>query len=104
MKTLDELPEILEKMVSSQKEKRKKTIVARYNGKNLITCSGKSSWRAVNHAKLAILNHFSTLEHRYVYPNGYSSGNAPSYSERKERKRQFREKLYSLIEFVELVD
>ena len=107
---LDDLPKILDDMLSKQKEKRAKTFVARYKGKNLITRSGKSSWKAVNHAKAAITLHFKRLESAYVYD--YNIGerwpqiNYDKFSlkERNERQKQFRENLFKLIEIVELTD
>ena len=95
--TLDDLPQILDNMLSKQKEKKARTFVARYKGKNLVMRSGKSSWKAINHAKAAIRNHFSTEEHRFVY-----SGR--DYENFNERRKQFGEALFKLIEIVELTD
>lgn len=108
---LNKLSENLESMISKQKEKKVRTFVARYNGKNIVTSSGKSSWKAVNHAKAAIILHFSTLEDAYRY--GYEldeNGRAPRnydwnkypYTEREKRGEEFRQKLWELIEIVEL--
>lgn len=111
MNDLNELTECLDKMLSKQKEKKARTFVARYKGKNLITSSGKSSWKAVNHAKAAILLHFSNLERAYAY--GYEldeNGRPPrhydlykfTYAEKDQRREEFRKKLWELIEIVEL--
>jgi hypothetical protein len=111
MNDLNELTECLDKMLSKQKEKKARTFVARYKGKNLITSSGKSSWKAVNHAKAAILLHFSNLETAYAY--GYEldeNGRPPrhydlykfTYAEKDQRREEFRKKLWELIEIVEL--
>lgn len=97
MKTLDDLPQILDQMISSQKEKRSKTYVAKYKGQNLIVRSGKSSWKKVNHAKAAVRLHFSNEEHGFVY-SGQDYGNYNA------RRKQFGEKLWELIEIVELKD
>ncbi len=110
MNDLNELTEFLDKMLSKQKEKKNRTFVARYNGKNIVTSSGKSSWKAVNHAKAAILLHFSSLEDSYVYEYEYGSGHHYhlktwdkfSYQERQKRQDEFRKKLWELIEIVEL--
>lgn len=110
MNNLDELTDCLEEMISKQKEKKARTFVARYKGKNLITSSGKSSWKAVNHAKAAILLHFSSLESAYVYDYEYDTSksyqlrdwNKFSSEERKKRQEEFRKKLWELIEIVEL--
>jgi len=99
MKTLDELPAILDSMISSQKEKKSKTYVAKYKGKNLIMRSGKSSWKAVGHAKSAVLNHFGCAEHSYRWAN-----DSDDWKERDERTKQFRAKLWELVEIVELKD
>ena len=113
MNNLNELTECLDKMLSKQKEKKARTFVARYKGENLITSSGKSSWKAVNHAKAAIILHFSKLEDSYAY--GYEldeNGRAPrnflfwdkfTYAEKDKRREEFRQKLWELIEIVELV-
>lgn len=108
---LTDLPQILDKMVSKQKEKRAKTFVARYKGKNLIMRSGKSSWKAVNHAKSAIIRHFNAEEVAYKY--GWSQVNPLyrdrnynkfSYEEMNNREDQFRAELFKLIDIVELTD
>lgn len=93
---LTDLPQILDNMLSKQKEKRAKTFVARYKGKNLIMRSGKSSWKAVNHAKAAVRNHFSSEEHSFVYRGDYHNYD--------ERRKQFGEELFKLIDIVELTD
>ena len=67
MKTLDQLPDLLDKMLSEQKEQKNKTYVARYKGQNLIVRSGKSSWKKVGHAKTAIIQHFDNEEREYKY-------------------------------------
>jgi hypothetical protein len=111
MNDLNEITECLDKMLSKQEEKKARTFVARYKGKNLITSSGKSSWKAVNHAKAAILLHFSNLETAYAY--GYEldeNGRPPrhydlykfTYAEKDQRREEFRKKLWELIEIVEL--
>lgn len=84
--------------------------MAKYKGKNLIMRSGKSSWKAVNHAKLAVLNHFESAEHSYVYDWDYETRynmrnyDKFSHQEREERRKQFRAKLWELVEIVELKD
>lgn len=108
---LTDLPQILDNMLSKQKEKRAKTFVARYKGKNLIMRSGKSSWKAVNHAKAAIIQHFHAEEAAYKY--GWPQVN-PSYRDRNynkfsyeevnNREDQFRAELFKLIDIVELTD
>ncbi len=112
MNDLNELTNCLDKMISKQKEKKARTFVARYKGKNIVTSSGKSSWKAVNHAKAAILLHFSSIEDSYVYDYEYDEkGHKPlyyvwnkfSYEERDKRREEFRKKLWELIEIVELV-
>ncbi len=102
MKTLDDLPQILDKMISSQKEKKSKTYVAKYKGQNLIVRSGKSSWKKVNHAKAAIVQHFYVEEKEFIY-DGWLMGES-SYKEAKQRKEEFRNKLWELIKIVELKD
>lgn len=94
---LTDLPQILDNMISKQKEKRAKTFVARYKGKNLIMKSGKSSWKAVNHAKAAVRNHFHHEEYLFVY-----SGR--DYENYNDRRKQFGEALFKLIDIVELTD
>lgn len=94
---LTDLPQILDEMVSKQKEKRAKTFVARYKNKNLIMRSGKSSWKAVNHAKAAVRNHFSSEEHSFVY-------GGRDYENYNDRRKQFGEELFKLIDIVELTD
>lgn len=105
MNDLNELEEHLDKMFSNQKEKKNRTFIARYKGKNIRTKSGKSSWKAVNHAKAAIILHFSHLEDQYAY-NNYSrwpaSNTNLTYQERDKRRDDFRKKLWELIEIVEL--
>jgi hypothetical protein len=108
MKTLDELPILLDKMISSQKEKKSKTFVVKYKGKNLIMRSGKSSWKAVGHAKSAVLNHFKQEENCYVYSvinNWATNKYTPAYYQAiSGRKEEFRAKLWELVEIVELKD
>lgn len=111
MNDLNDLNKKLEEMISKQKEKKARTFVARYKGKNLITSSGKSSWKAINHAKAAILLHFSSIEDSYVYEYEYDEKgsyqvrdwNKFTYDEREQRKEEFRKKLWELIEIVELL-
>ena len=110
---LNKLSENLESMLSKQKEKKARTFVARYNGKNIVTSSGKSSWKAVNHAKAAIILHFSKLEDSYAYEYELDeNGRAPrnflfwdkfTHAEKDKRREEFRQKLWQLIEIVELV-
>ena len=91
---LTDIPQILDNMLSKQKEKRAKTFVAKYKGQNLIVKSGKSSWKAIGHVKTAIIQHFHGEEYRY---HGYG----PDWREKKE---QFRAELFKLIDIVELTD
>jgi hypothetical protein len=107
MKSLDELPAILDIMVSKQKETKQKTYVVKYKGKNLIMRSGKSSWRKINHAKAAVINHFNVLICDYKYfPNGKYNDegkiNPINCEGAKERGEEFHKKLFELIEIVEL--
>ena len=109
MKNLNELNEILDTMISKQKEKKAKTYVARYKGKNLIMRSGKSSWRQVNHAKSAIICHFERQEGLYKYfPHGKYAENGeknPFMLQGSDaREKEFRNKLFELIEIVELTE
>jgi hypothetical protein len=102
---LEQLEQRLDQMLSEQKEKKNRTFVARYKGKNIRTDSGKSSWKAVNHAKSALLLNFSHLENQYVY--GYINQANPFWNkflsyEIDERRKQFREKLWEMIKIVEL--
>lgn len=103
MESLDELPAILDSLTMAQKKERPKTYVAKYKGQILRMHSGKSSWKAIAHAKTAILNSFSGAEHDYRWEND-SSDNGTSYEEREERTKQFRAELFKLIEIVELKD
>ena len=96
-------------MISEQKETKQKTYVARYKGKNLIMRSGKSSWRKINHAKAAVLNHFHHLEHLYEYhPHGERDENGRKtpyvFEGWREREKEFRKRLFELIEIVELTE
>lgn len=103
--TLDDLPQILDNMLSKQKEKRAKTFVARYKNKNLIMRSGKSSWKAVNHAKSAIIRHFHNEEVKFVDGNRtLRYGDVGNWEELTALEKQFRAKLFELIEIVELTD
>jgi hypothetical protein len=111
MKTLDELPILLDEMISSQKEERSKTFVAKYKGENLIMRSGKSSWKAVGDVKLAVLNHFYYEEMNYKYhPTEKYIGvdgrehQSYDYSQAEKREKDFRAKLWELVEIVELKD
>lgn len=99
---LTDIPKILDEMVSKQKEKRAKTFVARYKGKNLIMRSGKSSWKQVNHAKSAVIRHFYLEEKNFAY-DGWVMGES-SWKETLQRKEEFRAELFKLIEIVELTD
>ena len=107
---LDDLPKILDDMLSKQKEKRAKTFVARFKGKNLIMRSGKSSWKAIGHAKTALIQHFDSEEHKYVYSDEKGQAHPLamwqkySYELRDERRKQFRAELFKLIEIVELTE
>jgi hypothetical protein len=107
----EELADVLDQMISNQKEKKAKTYVAQYKGKNLIMRSGKSSWKQIGHAKSAILCHFNSLESNYVFEQidpyidsqGVMRNNYNYNKENQERReKEFREKLFSLIEIVEL--
>jgi len=101
MKSLDELPNILDEMISTQKEKKSKTYVAKYKNKNLVLRSGKSSWKAVNHAKAAIRLHFNTAESKYVYQD-YTDYASWDFKKKEVREKEFVAKLWELIEIVEL--
>ncbi len=103
MKSLDDLPAILDEMISSQKEKKSKTYVAKYKGKNITVRSGKSSWKAVNHAKAAIIQHFSYREEREYKYYDYVRYETFDYKLAEKREKEFRAKLWELIEIVELV-
>lgn len=105
MNNLEQLEQHLDQMFSKQKEKKNRTFVARYKGENIRTSSGKSSWKAVNHVKAALLLHFSHLEDQYAHgcTNRMSlDWNKFSHQEKDERRKQFREKLWQMIEIVEL--
>ena len=101
MKTLDELPQILDQMISSQKEKKSKTYVAKYKGQNLRMRSGKSSWKQTNHVKAALLNHFEQDERAFKY-QGYDYATKGAYKIVEEKQKEFRAKLWELVEIVEL--
>jgi hypothetical protein len=101
---LDDLPQILDQMLSKQKEKKQKTFVARYNGQNLIMRSGKSSWRQIRHAKSAIANHFHGLEYQYKWATHLKYGDADYRKIITAREKEFRAKLFELIKIVELTD
>lgn len=103
MKNLNELSDVLDTMILKQKENKARTFVARYKGKNLIVRSGKSSWKAVNHAKSALIQHFSQEENKYMYPNGYWEKGV-GYETRKKREEEFRARLFELIEIIELTE
>lgn len=104
MKSLEELPNFLDNLISSQKQKPIRTFVAKYKDKNITVSSGKSSWKAVNHAKAAIIQHFSRHEDEYAYnANGEDKWNTfGRYKEIDSRRLEFRAKLWELIEIVEL--
>lgn len=113
MNDLKELETILDTMVSKQKEKKAKTFVVRYKGKNLIMSSGKSSWKQINHAKSAVLCHFNHLETKYIfektetYTDSYGTVRQNYNYDRtniKKRQEEFRTKLFELIEIVELTE
>jgi len=103
MDNLNDLEQILDTMISKQKEKKTKTFVARYKGKNLIMRSGKSSWKQTNYAKSSIIQHFCGPERRYVYPVDWNKLGETA-EDRKKRKEEFRKKLFELIEIVELTE
>ena len=102
MNDLKELETILDTMISKQKEKKARTFVAKYKGKNLVVRSGKSSWKAVHHAKAAIIQHFCIEEKNFCY-DGWVMGES-SYKDVKERREEFRKRLFELIEIVELTE
>ena len=104
MNSLDKLPAILDSMISSQKEKKSKTCVAKYKDKNLIMRSGKSSWKQIGHAKSAITNHFHSWECEYKWDQDLKYGHPDYYQIVRNREKQFRTKLFELIEIVELKD
>jgi hypothetical protein len=97
MNDLNHLEHHLDQMFTRKEVKKTRTFVAKYKGETIVTNSGKSSWKAVNHAKAAIILHFERLEHDYVYANGYSN-----YDPTEERRKEFREKLWQLISIEEL--
>mgnify|MGYP003555144687 CR=1 FL=1 len=98
--TLDDLPNHLDKMISNQKEKARKTFVAKYKGENIVCRSGKSSWPSIGAAKNAIINHFESLERLYSrYGYKYGLG---EWNEVVKKEKDFRAKLWELIEFVQL--
>ena len=104
---IDSIKKELEALYSAQKEKPAKTYVARYKGKNLKMRSGKSSWKQINHAKLAILCHFERLEGEYkYYPLGRYDGQGKrnNYITQgsEDREKEFRAELWKLIEIVEI--
>jgi hypothetical protein len=101
------IKQFLDDMFSAQKEQKAKTYVAQYRGKNLIMRSKKSSWKKINHAKSAVINHFSGKESEYMYyPDGkwdkYGNLNPAEYNGTSIRKYEFRKRLFELIEIVEL--
>jgi hypothetical protein len=105
MNDLNQLESHLDQMFTSKKVKKARTFVAKYKGQTIVTNSGKSSWKAVNHAKAALLLHFSKQEDMYAYDwDGitWRYGNNVNYSIVEERRQQFREKLWQLISIEEL--
>lgn len=97
----------LEKM-STALPKKKKTVVAYFNGKPIRTSSGKCAWNGVGPAKNAMILHFTNQEYLYASNGGMQSWNTNSpstylpYKVRKAREREFRELLWSVIEFREI--
>lgn len=106
MNNLDQLETHLDQMLTSKKVKKARAFVAKYKGQTIVTSSGKSSWKAVNHAKAALILHFNRLEEMYMYDwdgmGRWPISNIP-FDIREERRRQFREKLWQLISIEELI-
>lgn len=91
-------------MISSQKEKKSKTFVDKYKGKNLIVRSGKSTWKAIGHAKTAVIQHFHGEEWKYKWSQELNFCHLDYYQTVRNREKEFRAKLFELIEIVELKD
>lgn len=97
----------LEKMATVL-PKKKKTVVAYFNGKPIRTRSGKCAWNGVGSAKNAMILHFSAQEYLYATRNGKQSWDSNShstyipYEERKARVLEFRQLLWTMIEFREI--
>lgn len=106
MNDLNQLEEHLDKMLVTKDVKKTRTFVAKYKGKPIVTRSGKSSWKAVNHAKAALLLHFHRLEKMYVYSwDGVGRWPTPyiPFDVRIKREEEFRKMLWQLISIEELV-
>lgn len=100
----------LEKM-STALPKKKKTVVAYFNGKPIRTSSGKCAWNDVGPAKNAMILHFGVLEDLFAckgIPAGDSrrwnsaSRDYTPYPEKQKRREIFRQRLWTLIEFREI--
>lgn len=106
MNDLNQLEKHLDEMFTTKEVKKTRTFVAKYKGRTIVTNSGKSSWKAINHAKAALLLHFGRLEEMHVH-DWDGVGRWPpfyaSYGTRKKRQKEFREKLWQLISIEELV-
>ncbi len=99
---MDPIQEELEKMVGDGKIKKKRTFIVRYNGKNLITRSGKRAWAAQGHAKLAVQHHFSSMRYNYMYFDDNGQYGNFSNDEAVKRMDDFNARLWSLVEIVEI--
>lgn len=93
--------------------KKRKTIVVYHQGKPIITKSKKRAWSQIGHAKLALLNHFSDIEHDYVYEvtavdyftrsqQVAENLRTKTSKDRDARRAEFRNALYNSVQFIEI--
>lgn len=85
------------------------SVIIKYKGQQLTMRSGKRSWSTVGHAKAALLSHFEHIQNLYVTQTDTTTvdiqGNVrPNYSRVNfsAKSKEFKEYLYSKVEFVEL--
>lgn len=103
------IQEELSKMTQGKKKIKKSTPCRiKYNGEFLTTGSKKTIWPSIGAAKNALRLHFETIARVYSY--GYESieqywqnickKHPYSYTEIKQREKEFFEDLYQEVEFV----
>ena len=108
--TLQSIDDELERMSVESPSGETTSYIVRYKGKRLTMSSGKNVWTKEHHAKAAVRCHFEHLCTKYQYPpiapyvdptTGKEHANF-DYSKPQERKKEFYDKLMSMVEIVEL--
>lgn len=107
--TLQSIDDELNEMYAAASQHSSVSYIVTYRGRRLTMSSGKNVWRKASHAKAAIKCHFDHLATKYQYPPTVTYVDSNSierqnydYTQSEKRRKEYYDKLMSMVEIIEL--